>query len=365
MANICQRICMILQFRLKHNKEAYGNHMARVNDIAIDLGTSRVLIYMKEHGIMFNQPAIVAVDRDTRTILEMGDKAEQMIGRAPSGVMVISPLASGKIFDYDLVSAMLKEYVRRVIGKRLFSRPKAVMVLPTGLTDGDRRALISTMYDAGMKSTRLLDRALAAALGAGLNIDEAYGTMVVDISAGVTDIGVISYGKVLVQDYTTVGGDAFNDAIIRHLRNKHSLLIGERTAEELKINLGSAVPRTEQLYMDVTGRNQISGLPKTMKIYNSDITDAFAEPLSQLINSINGVLEHTPAELASDIFEYGILLTGGGAQMFGLCEAIADALKVPCTCAEDPQNNIINGCARVLDNLQDLGRFLNDGRNRR
>ena len=209
-----------------------------------------------------------------------------------------------------------------------------------------------------------LTASLAAALGAGLPIDEAYGTMIVDISAGVTDIAVLSFGKVIVSDCIKVGGDRFDDAIIRHLRRKHNLLIGERTAEELKINIGSVIPRSEQLYMEVTGRNLITGLPKTMRITSDDVTEALDDPLQQLIEGIHGVLEHTPAELAADIFEYGILLSGGGAELFGLCEAIADTLKVPCSCAEDPQNNVVIGCGRALENMADLGKFLDDGRRR-
>ncbi|HNX63499.1 MAG TPA: rod shape-determining protein, partial [Candidatus Limiplasma sp.] len=204
----------------------------------------------------------------------------------------------------------------------------------------------------------------AAAIGAGLPIDEAYGTMIVDISAGVSDVAVLSLGKVVVSDCSKVGGDKLDDAIIRYLRRKHNLLIGERTAEELKINIGSAIPRSDQLYMEVTGRNLISGLPKTMRITSDDVTEAIDEPLQQLIESIHGVLEHTPAELAADIFEYGILLTGGGAELFGLCEAIADALKVPCSVAEDPQTNVVMGCGKALENLADLGKFLDDNRRR-
>ena len=185
-----------------------------------------------------------------------------------------------------------------------------------------------------------------------------------DISAGVTDIAVLSFGKVIVSDCIKVGGDRFDDAIIRHLRRKHNLLIGERTAEELKINIGSVIPRSEQLYMEVTGRNLITGLPKTMRITSDDVTEALDDPLQQLIEGIHGVLEHTPAELAADIFEYGILLSGGGAELFGLCEAIADTLKVPCSCAEDPQNNVVIGCGRALENMADLGKFLDDGRRR-
>ncbi len=338
--------------------------MAATNDIGIDLGTSNILIYMKGKGIILREPTVVAIDRDAREILAFGDEARRMIGRTPSNILAIRPLREGVISDYDLVNFMLKGFVHKAIGKHMFARPRAILSLPTSVNEMEKRSIISTMFDAGMRRTQLLDRSLAAALGAGLPIDEAYGTMIVDISAGVSDIAVLSFGKVVVSDCAKTGGDRFDDAIIRHLRRKHNLLIGERTAEELKINIGSALPRPEQLYMEVTGRNLITGLPKTMRITSDDITEAMDEPIQQLIESIHGVLEHTPAELAADIFEYGILLTGGGAELFGLCEAIADALKVPCSCAEDPQNNVVMGCGRALENMQDLGQFLDDGRKR-
>ena len=338
--------------------------MARVSDIAIDLGTSRVLIYVKGKGIVLNEPAVVAVDRDTRNILAIGEDAEKMIGRTPGNILAISPLHTGAIVDFDLVSVMLKTFVSQVVGKHYFSRPRAVMAVPSGVNETERRSLVSTMFDVGMKRTQMIHRSLAAALGAGLPIDSSYGTLIVDISAGVTDLGVISMNRVVVDDTVKVGGFAFTEAIIRHLRRKHNLYIGERTADELKIHLCSASPRTEQIYMDVTGRNQLTGLPKTMRIYSDDITEAIEEPLRQLIESIQSVLEHTPAELASDIFEYGILLTGGGALMPGLGEAISKALNVPCACAEDPQNNVVLGCGRVLENPQEMKKYLNDGRKR-
>lgn len=338
--------------------------MASVSDIGIDLGTSNILIYMKGKGIVLREPTVVAIDRDTRSILAFGEEAKRMIGRTPSNILAIRPLRDGMISDFELVNFMLKGFVMKVIGKRMFARPRAVLSVPTEVNEMEKRSLISTMFDAGMRRTQLFDRSLAAALGAGLPMDEAFGTMIVDISAGVSDIAVLSYGKVIVKKCAQTGGDRFDDAIIRHLRRKHNLLIGERTAEELKINIGSAIPRTEQLYMEVTGRNLITGLPKTMRITSDDITEAIDEPLQQLIESIHGVLEHTPAELAADIFEFGILLSGGGAEMFGLCEAIADALKVPCSCADDPQNNVVMGCGRALENMQELGQYLDDGRKR-
>lgn len=338
--------------------------MASVNDIGIDLGSSRVLIYMKEKGIVLNEAAVVVVNRDTQNILAIGDEAARMVGRTPSNILALHPLREGAISDFELVSFMLKGFLSKLIGKHMFARPRAVLSVPTNVNEVERRSLITTLFDAGMRRTQLLNRSLAAALGAGLKIEDGYGTLIVDISAGVTDIAVLSYGKVLVNSCIPVGGDRFDDAIIRHLRRKHNLFIGERTAEALKIDIGSAVPRSVQTYREVTGRNLITGLPKTMRISSDDITEALDDPLQQLIEGIHGVLENTPAELAADIFESGILLTGGGAMLFGLCEAIADALNVSCTMAEEPQTNVVIGCGRVIENMGELGQYLDDGRKR-
>ncbi len=337
--------------------------MAAVNDIGIDLGTSNVLIYMKGKGIVLREPAIVAIDRDSRDVIAVGEEAKRMIGRTPTSILAIRPLRQGTITDFELTSAMLHYFVVKVIGKHLFARPRSVIALPTGINAVEKRSIISTMFDAGMRRTQLLEKPIAAAIGAGLNIDEAYGSMIVDISAGITDVAVPSLGQVVVGDTTKIGGDYFDDAIIRHLRRKHNLLIGERTAEELKVNIGCAIPRAEELFMDVTGRNLITGLPKTMRITSSEVTEAIDEPLQALIECIHGVLEHTPAELAADIFEYGILFTGGGAELSGLCEAVSAALKIPCACADDPQVSVVMGCGRALEN-KDLARFLDDGRRR-
>ena len=338
--------------------------MAASNDIAIDFGTSNILIFMKGKGIVLQEPTVVAIDRETREILTFGEEAHRMIGRTPSNILALRPLKEGVISDYELVSFMLKGFVSKVIGKRMFTRPRAILSLPTSINEVEKRSIVSTMFDAGMRRTQLLNRTLAAALGANLPMDEPYGTMIVDISAGVTDIAVLSMGKVVVSDCVNIGGDRFDDAIIRHLRRKHNLLIGEQTAEKLKCNIGSAIPRADQSFMEVTGRNLISGLPKTMRITSNDITEAIDEPVQQLIESIHSVLEETPAELASDIFDYGILLTGGGAQMTGLWEAIAESLHTPCSCAENPQTHVVMGCGYVLENMHDLGYLLDDGRKR-
>ncbi len=338
--------------------------MAAYSDIGIDLGTSNVLVYMKGKGIVLSEPAVVAIDRDSRQVLAIGEEARRMLGRTPSTILAIRPLREGVISDFELTSEMLRYFVTKVIGRRYFSRPLAVVSLPSGVNEVEKRSIISTMFDAGMRRTQLLDRPLAAAIGAGLDLNEAYGSMIVDVSAGVTDIAVLSMGQVVVSDLSKTGGDRFDDAIIRYLRRKHNLLIGERTAEELKITIGSAVPRTEQLYMEVTGRNLLTGLPKTIRVNSDEITEALDEPLQAFIESIHAVLERTPAELAADIFEAGILFTGGGSELMGLCEAVSTALKVTCAAADDPQNCVVMGCGRMLEDPRSLRHLLDSGRRR-
>ena len=323
--------------------------MASISDIGIDLGTSQILIYMKGKGIVLREPTVVAIDRDTREILAFGDEAKRMIGRTPGNILAIRPLREGAISDYELVSFMLKGFVLKAIGKHMFARPRAILALPSAVNEMEKRSLISTMFDAGMRRTQLLNRSLAAALGAGLPMDEAYGTMIVDISAGVSDIAVLSFGKVIVSDCAKAGGDRFDDAIIRHLRRKHNLLIGERTAEELKINIGSAIPRSEQLYMEVTGRNLITGLPKTMTITSDEMMEALKEPAMKIVESVHNVLERTPPELAADIYDRGIVLTGGGSLLSGLDVLIQEKTGINTMIAEDPLTAVAIGTGRFIE----------------
>lgn len=338
--------------------------MAANDDIGIDLGTANTLIYMKGKGIVLREPSVMAVDVDTNTVMAIGSEAYRMIGRTPRNMAIIYPLKDGTITDFRSTEKMLHYFVRNVVGKRMFGKPACIMCLPAGATEMERRSLITSLMDASVRSTRLLDKPLASALGAGLDIEGVYGSLICDIGGGVTDISVISMGHVIVGSSVKNGGYYFDDAIIRHLRLKHNLLIGERTAEELKIHIGAAVPRPETLYMEVTGRHLVYGLPKTMRITSEDIQEALEEPVSQLIESIHAVLEHTPAELASDIFEDGITLTGAGSLLFGLEEAVADTLKIPCKVAEDPASATVMGAGMVLENMGKLSKYLGDGRTR-
>lgn len=338
--------------------------MASYSDIGIDLGTSNVFIYMRGKGIILKEPSVVAIERDSRRVLAIGDEAQHMLGRTPSNILAVQPLRQGVISDFELTGIMMRYFIQKVIGKRLFSRPRAVMSIPTGVNEIEKRSIISVMFDAGMRRTQMLDKPLAAAIGAKLPIDEAYGTMVVDIGAGVTDIAVISMGQIIISGMSKIGGDQFSEAISRYLRRKHNLLIGERTSDEIKINIGSATPRVEQVYMDATGRNLLTGIPKTLRITSDEVTEALDEPLQAFIESLHSALENTPAELAADIFDKGITLTGGGAELFGLAEAVSETLGVPCRVATDPQTCVVRGCGEILENPKELNRFLDDGRRR-
>lgn len=338
--------------------------MASVQDIGVDLGTASVVIYGKGKGVVLNEPAVIAIERESRSVLAVGDEARRMVGRTPGTIVAMRPLGDGMIADFEMASAMLRYFVTKVVGKRLIGGPRIILSVPAGVNEMERHSLMTGLFEAGARRTQVMERPVAAAIGAGLPIGEAYGQMICDIGGGVTDIAVLSLGRVIVRETVKVGGDQFDDAIIRYIRRKHNLLVGERTAEDLKINIGSAIPRDEQFYMEIAGRNLISGLPKVMRITSDEITEALDEPRQALLEAIHGVLEHTPAELVADIFEAGIVITGGGALLSGLAEAIALSLKVECRVADDPQECVARGCGLTLENWNEYGKFLGDRRKR-
>ena len=335
--------------------------MAQSNDIAIDLGTSNVVIYMKGRGIVFREPSVVAVDRETQNIIAFGLEAYRMIGRTPANVNVIRPLAQGEMLDFELTSSMLRFFVSSVIGRHLIARPRAVMAVPTGVKDMEKKALISSMFDAGVRRTQLLDKNIAAALGAQLNFLGSYGTLVVDVSAGCTDLAVLYNSSVSVISSVHIGGDHFDDAIIRYLRKKYNMLIGERTAEQIKITLGGAIRRDPPVVMDITGRNLISGLPKTMSIESDEIYESLLDQVNDLIEAVQVVVEKTPPQLASDVFDSGVTLTGGGCLLYGLSEAIGDALNIPCRVSPDARDCVVLGCAKVLTDPAGMRHLLANG----
>ena len=330
-------------------------------DLGIDLGTSNVVIYMKGRGVIFREPSVVAVDRETNNIIAFGTEAYRMIGRAPSNVSIIRPLAQGEMIDFDLTNSMLRYYITNITGKRFLARPRAVMAVPSGVKEMEKKALVSAMFDAGLRRTQLLDRTIAAALGAQLNFLGSYGSLVADMSAGGTDLAVLCNSAVTVMSSVPVGGDHFDDSVIRDLRKKHNLLIGERTAEQVKMTLGGAVRRNPKVVMDVTGRNLISGLPKTLAIDSDEIYEALVDNVNELIEGVQVVIERTPPQLASDIFEGGLTLTGGASGLYGLAERISDVLKIPCHVAQDAKDCVVLGCAKVLMNPAGMRHLLERG----
>lgn len=342
--------------------------MATVLDIGIDLGTASVVIYGKGKDVVLNEPAYIAFDRDTRSVLAVGEEARRMAGRTPSNIAALRPLQNGMISDLDMVCVMLRYFVNKVVGKRLIGGPRILISVPTKVNDIEKHRIATSMFETGARRTQMMDRPLAAAIGAKLPIGEAYGQMIVDVGGGTTDIAVISQGKVIASNRDSanqIGGDTFDDAIIRYIRRKHNLLIGEPTAEDLKISIGSALPRSEQFYMEITGRNLISGLPKIMRITSDEIAEALDDPLHALLEAIQAVLEKTPAELLADIYETGLTLSGGGAQLAGLSEAVSLMLQIPCTLAESPQECVARGCGLTLENWSEFSQYLNDRRKRR
>lgn len=323
--------------------------MAQINDIAIDLGTSNVVIYMKGQGVKLREPAVVAVERESRKVIAIGNDAYRMVGRTPGSIQAFRPLKQGEVLDFELAGTMLRSFTANVIGKHIFSHPRAVLSVPTGVKNVEKRALTGILLDAGIRRTQILERPFAAALGAGLNFDDSYGNIIVDMGAGATDIAVLYSGRIAMASCVPIGGDYFDEAIVRYIRQKYNLLIGERTSEQIKLTLGSASPRESDVAMDVTGRNLISGLPKTQTVSAQEVYEALQDTVNDLIEAIQVVIERTPPQLASDIFERGIMLSGGAACLYGLTDTIRDVLQIPCQLANEARDCVVSGCAKVLE----------------
>nr|WP_122013047.1 rod shape-determining protein MreB [Maliibacterium massiliense] len=339
--------------------------MFRSQDIGIDLGTASVLVYVKDQGIVLCEPSVLAMDKETGRILAVGDDARKMLGRTPDRIAAIRPLRDGVISDYDVTERMLRYFVRKVVGKHIFFKPRVVVCVPAGVTEVERRSVIDATMEAGARDTYLIEEPLAAAIGAGIDIAKPYGSMVVDIGGGTTDVAVISLGSLVVAETIKVAGDKFDDAIMRYMRKKHNLFIGERTAEEMKINIGSAYPRRETVYMDVTGRSLINGLPQTISIGSDEMCEALEETVQTVVEAVYSVLECTPPELAADVSERGIVMTGGGSLLYGLDRLISDSTKVPCYVAEDAVSCVAIGTGRALESIEVFSENLVSNRNSR
>ncbi|TAG96250.1 MAG: rod shape-determining protein [Oscillatoriales cyanobacterium] len=321
------------------------------NDMGIDLGTANTLVYVSGKGIVLQEPSVVAIDQDLKIPLAVGEEAKKMIGRTPGNVIAVRPLRDGVIADFDMAELMLKTFIGRVRGKTL-SQPRIIIGIPSGITGVERRAVIEAATQAGASEVRLIDEPIAAAIGAGLPVSEATGNMIIDIGGGTTEVAVLSLQGTVISESVRVAGDELNEAIIQYVKKVHNLVIGERTAEEIKIQVGSAYPTPEdnEVVMEVRGLHLLSGLPRTVTIKGPEIRESMSEPLSVIVEAVKRTLERTPPELAADIIDRGIMLAGGGALMKGLDTLISHETGIVTHVAADPLCCVVLGAGRVLEN---------------
>ncbi len=318
-------------------------------DIGIDLGTSSILVYVQGKGIVLREPSVVAFDADTRKIYAIGNKAQEMIGRTPENIVTVRPLRQGVISDYSITEKMLKFFVSKAIGKSLFGRkPRICVSVPSGVTEVEQKAVEDAVIAAGARDVTIIEEPVAAAIGAGIDISKPMGNLIVDIGGGTTDIAVISMGDTVVSESIKTAGDDFDEAIIRYMRKKHNILIGERMAEEIKISIGSVYPRAQEIAIEIKGRNMVTGLPKSVNVTSQEVREALREMMSQIVKSVHHVLEQTPPELAADIAERGIVLTGGGSLLQGVEQLIEDSTGIPTMTASEPMTAVVTGTGKYL-----------------
>jgi rod shape-determining protein MreB len=321
------------------------------NDIGIDLGTATTLVYVKGEGIVLTEPSVVAIERGTSRVLAVGREAKRMLGRTPGNIIAIRPMKDGVITDFEITEAMLRYFIRSVRKRRFQLNPRIVIAIPSGITEVEKRAVKESAERAGAREVFLIEEPVAAAIGVGLPIQEPIGNMIIDIGGGTTEIAVISLAGIVFSKSIRIGGDEMDEAVIEYLKKTYNLMIGERTAEEIKINIGSAYPLEEEMTMEVKGRDLVAGLPKTISISSEEIREALQEPLQAILESTKIALERTPPELASDLIDHGIVMAGGGALLRGMDKLIAEETGLPVHLAEDPLTAVANGTGKVLNEI--------------
>lgn len=318
-------------------------------DIGIDLGTASILVYVKGKGVVLKEPSVVAFDRNTNDIKAIGEEARLMLGRTPGNVVAVRPLRQGVISDYSVTEKMIKYFVKKALGKKTFKKPRISICVPSGVSEIEKKAVEEAAFAAGARAVYLIEEPVAAAIGVGIDIRKPCGNMIVDIGGGTSDIAVISLGGAVVNASLKLAGDDFDDAIVRFMRKKHNLLIGERTAEEIKIKIGTTYPLVEEEVLEVRGRNIVTGLPKTVTVTSTETEEAFRETAGQIVEAVIAVLERTPPELSADILDRGIVLTGGGALLRGLEELIEEKTGVDTMTAEKPMQVVAIGTGQFVD----------------
>ena len=321
------------------------------SDMAIDLGTANTLVSVRGQGIVINEPSVVAIEKQDQRVLAVGADAKEMLGRTPGSIIAMRPLKDGVIADFDVTEAMLRYFISRAQGKRMpwHPKPRVVVCVPSGVTSVEKRAVFEATITAGARQAFLIEEPMAAAIGAGLPVDSPTGSMVVDIGGGTTEVAVISMGGIVNATSIRIAGDAFDAAVVQYAKTHYNIAIGERTAEEIKITIGSAAPLVEEVDVEVRGRDLLSGLPRTGRIESEDVREALEEPIAKMIQAVKDTLDETPPDLASDLMEYGITLTGGGGMLRGLDERLRAEIGVPVHVSETALINVVEGCAMVLE----------------
>ena len=327
------------------------------NDLAIDLGTANTLVYVKGKGIALREPSVVTVQKDSKHVLAVGSEAKAMVGRTPENIMAIRPMKDGVIANFEITEAMLRYFIQKVHNRKTFVRPRMVICVPSGITQVERRAVRDSAENAGAREVYLIEEPMAAAIGVGLPVEEPGGSMVVDIGGGTTEVAVISLAGIVYAQSVRVGGDEMDEAIISYIKRNYNLLIGERTAEEIKIQVGSAYVVGERKTLEIKGRDLIAAIPKTVVITDEEIRESLSEPVSAIVETVRSTLERTPPELAADIVDRGIVLAGGGGLLRGIDLLIKEETGLPVTVAEDPLSAVVMGTGKVLDELDLLGKL--------
>ncbi|HBR04079.1 MAG TPA: rod shape-determining protein [Ruminiclostridium sp.] len=333
-------------------------------EIGIDLGTANTLVYLKDKGVILREPSVVAVNNHTGQVLAVGLDAKQMIGRTPGNITAIRPLKDGVIADFETTQSMLKYFIRKAVGSSPLSKPRVVICVPSGVTEVEKRAVVDSAMSAGAKEAFLIEEPMASAIGGGLPVEEPSGSMVVDIGGGTSEVAVISLGGIVVSRSLRVAGDEFDDAIVHYIKKEYNLMIGERSAESIKLKIGSAYPLEEEETFTVSGRDLVTGLPKELSISSMEIREALREPINSVVDSIKFTLEKTPPELAADIMERGIMLAGGGALLKGLDKLISEETGIPVFIAEQPLDCVVLGTGKVLEEIDTLSNVLLSSRRR-
>ena len=323
-------------------------------DIGIDLGTASILVYIRGKGVVLKEPSVVAFDRDTNKIKAIGEDARLMLGRTPGNIVAVRPLRQGVISDYTVTEKMLKHFIQKALGRRTFRKPRIAVCVPSGVTEVEKKAVEDATYQAGAREVSIIEEPIAAAIGAGIDISKPDGAMVIDIGGGTTDIAVISLGGIVASTSVKMAGDKFDEAIVKYMRKAHKLYIGERTAEDLKLTIGTAFPREEAVIKECRGRDLVTGLPKSVDVSSEEIMAALEEPLHEICEAVHNVLERTPPELAADISNSGIVVTGGGALLYGIDKRIEDRTGIKVIIAEDPKSCVAIGTGKALDQIESL-----------